>query len=69
MVLLTIAALAAGQIITGSVEAAGTVVDDVLALIGEVLLILSFAIAITKYRLYDIDIVISKMSPIYPWRS
>jgi signal transduction histidine kinase len=60
MVLALIAALAAGQIITGSVEAADTVVDDVLVLIGEVLLIMSFAIAITKYRLYDIDVVISK---------
>jgi signal transduction histidine kinase len=35
-------------------------VSSYLTLAGEALLILSFAVAITKYRLYDIDVVISK---------
>ena len=38
----------------------GNSLSSLVALGGEALLILSFAVAITKYRLYDVDVVISK---------
>ena len=49
-------------ILTDVVEEAevGDNLSSLVALGGEALLILSFAMAITKYRLYDIDVVISK---------
>ena len=53
-------AMAAAALIVGNIEAPDIVVDEVIFLVGEILLILSFAIAITKFRLYDIDIIVSK---------
>ncbi len=50
----------AAALIDGNIEGASTVVDDVIFLIGEMLLVGAFALAITKYRLYDVDVVISK---------
>lgn len=53
------ASLVGGQLLEGP-TGSGASVSGYLALFGEALLILSFAVAITKYRLYDIDVVISK---------
>ena len=50
--------LAVGFVISGATESDG--VFDLLALAGIVLLPTSFGVAILKYRLYDIDLVISK---------
>ncbi|MFV1963619.1 MAG: hypothetical protein ACC658_17560, partial [Acidimicrobiia bacterium] len=53
------AALILLQLIEGS-NASGASVTGYMGIAGEALLILSFAVAITKYRLYDIDVVIRK---------
>ena len=53
------ATLILSQIVEGP-TGSGASVPGYLALVGLALLILSFAVAITKYRLYDIDIVISR---------
>ena len=54
-----IATFALSTILEGAITSGGSL-SSLVALGGEVLLILSFTVAITKYRLYDIDVVISK---------
>jgi signal transduction histidine kinase len=46
--------------VLASIMENGTDTSDVAFIIGEIGLISSFAVAITKYRLYDIDVVMSK---------
>jgi signal transduction histidine kinase len=53
------AILVVSQVVEGP-TGSGTSPIGYLTLVGEAVIILSFAVAITKYRLYDIDVVISK---------
>ena len=46
--------------VEGGPTGSGSSVPGYVALVAEALLILSFAFAITKYRLYDVDVVISR---------